>query len=141
MDVTTTALAGVLLVQPKVVGSIREIRDSLNAHLLRVLDLSLVDPEHEFAVLVLVEICGALLEFGIVFVPRHLDLLLIDAINLLAGYDDPDTGLSNFFMEPGEEYRVQALVFLRPGLYLLKATFVGTGSEEYWAQMETVLVP
>lgn len=63
--------------------------------------------------------------------------LAIPEINLLAEYQNPDRNERvEFWMEPGESYRVGSLLHLPPGTYLAKVTFVGSNSsEDFWTQL------
>jgi hypothetical protein len=63
--------------------------------------------------------------------------LAIPEINLLAEYQNPERNERvEFWMEPGESYRVGSVLRLPPGPYLAKVTFVGSNSsEDFWTQV------
>jgi len=68
---------------------------------------------------------------------------LSSEINLLTEYEDPENhNIIDFWMEPGETYRLEASLLLSDGLYLAKATFVGAGGDSnFWSQVFTFAVP
>lgn len=64
-----------------------------------------------------------------------------DEINLLSEYEDPVEG-TDFWMEPGEVYKLGAPLMLAPGLYLAKVTFIGSRSDgEFWSRIMVIDVP
>jgi hypothetical protein len=51
-------------------------------------------------------------------------------------------GETEFWMEPGESYHVNAAIVLTPGLYLAKVTFIADdGDDEFWRRVFLVQVP
>ena len=63
-------------------------------------------------------------------------------MNLLPEYDDPNTNIVDFWMEPGETYHLGVPLVLSPGTYLAKVTFVGARSDkEFWSRLAIVSVP
>jgi hypothetical protein len=82
---------------------------------------------------------------------RHLDwfespllqpvLGLHPEINLLSDYEDPGTGVVQFWMEPEEIYHVGAVVVLQQGHYIAKATFIGANDGDFWTRVAAVSVP
>jgi hypothetical protein len=65
-----------------------------------------------------------------------------DHVSVLEEYSTRK-GLIDFFMEPGEEYRIGQVFVLPSGHYLAKVVFVGNrlGAAEYWSQMTHFRVP
>jgi hypothetical protein len=64
-------------------------------------------------------------------------------INLLSEYEDPENNnIIDFWLEPGETYRLEAPLILPEGLYLGKVTFVGAGGDSnFWSQVFSFAVP
>lgn len=63
-----------------------------------------------------------------------------EQINYLEEYEDPHSNYQNvsFWLEPRESYHPQVMVNLEPGIYVLKAVFLGKKTkppkeEEYWS--------
>lgn len=65
------------------------------------------------------------------------------AANLLAEYEDPDAGKTNFWMEPTECVHLGAALRLTPGTYLAKVTFIGKdgGRSDFWSRIVPFVVP
>jgi hypothetical protein len=64
---------------------------------------------------------------------------VVPEIDLLAEYTDPE-GRIEFFMEPGEEYRLGSPLILNPGVYLAKIVFIGRRAQEYWSRIVPLVV-
>jgi hypothetical protein len=63
-------------------------------------------------------------------------------INLLNEYQDPKKDRTDFWMEPGEVYRLGVPLVLRDGCYLAKVTFIGKGSDSnFWSRIVLVQTP
>jgi hypothetical protein len=63
-------------------------------------------------------------------------------VNLLSEYENPDLDSRvEFWMEPGETYRLCAPVALPAGSYIAKVTFVGTRRGEFWSTLTAVTIP
>jgi hypothetical protein len=64
-------------------------------------------------------------------------------INLLNEYEDPkQDNRTEFWMEPGETYKLGVPLQLSDGAYLVKVTFVGDrGDDEFWSRIAVIRVP
>jgi hypothetical protein len=64
-------------------------------------------------------------------------------INMLIEYEDPaNNNQIDFWLEPGEEYRLEMPLVLETGVYLAKVTFVAAGSDSnFWSRIFTFAVP
>ncbi len=74
---------------------------------------------------------------------KNFDSPQLDEINLLNEYEDPkQNNRTDFWMEPGEVYKLGVPLTLNPGIYLAKVTFVGNRSDsEFWSRIALVKVP
>jgi hypothetical protein len=68
---------------------------------------------------------------------------LSSEINLLTDYQDPENNnVVDFWLEPGETYRLGVPLVLSAGLYLGKATFIAAGGDQnFWTQVFSFAVP
>lgn len=64
-------------------------------------------------------------------------------IDLLNEYENIETHLPDFWMEPGETYKLGVPLCLSDGVYLVKVTFVGNhrGDDEFWSRIAVIRVP
>lgn len=63
-------------------------------------------------------------------------------LDLLEDYEVPETGLTDFWMEPGEAYHLGACLVVPAGNYLAKVTFVGDGgASEFWRRTFLITLP
>ena len=63
-------------------------------------------------------------------------------VNLLSEFEDTAKGMTDFWMEPGEAYRLGVPLSLPRAVYLGKVTFIGEGSDrEFWSRIFVVDVP
>jgi hypothetical protein len=65
--------------------------------------------------------------------------LAVPEVNILREYTDPEDRVE-FFMEPGESYRLGSTFILEPGVYLAKVVFVGKAKREYWSRIVPIRV-
>jgi hypothetical protein len=59
-------------------------------------------------------------------------------INLLREYElskPPNVGVSDFWMEPGEQYHLGTAFILTPGDYLVKVHFYGKTEKDFWSRV------
>jgi len=65
----------------------------------------------------------------------------VDDIDLVDEYDDDSRGVI-FWLEPGEESHLFAVIVLTGGLYMLKVTFIGNRpGEDFWRSSALLGVP
>lgn len=64
-------------------------------------------------------------------------------IDLLDEYNNPDLGnKTEFWMEPGETYKLGTILALSEGTYLMKITFIGSEADtDFWSRTILMLVP
>ena len=64
-------------------------------------------------------------------------------IDLLNEYEDPNRDdRTDFWMEPGEVYKLGVPLALTSGIYLAKVTFIGKRSDsEFWSRLKVIEVP
>jgi hypothetical protein len=66
----------------------------------------------------------------------------IPEVDLFTTYRNPNNNQVEFWMEPGESYRLGSLLCLTCGAYLAKVTFIGSDcDEDFWTQLFYFQVP
>jgi len=74
------------------------------------------------------------------FDDKNFDAVQYAEINLLNEYEDPNRNdRADFWMEPGEVYKLGVPLALTSGIYLAKVTFIGKRSDsEFWSRIKMI---
>jgi hypothetical protein len=77
------------------------------------------------------------------FDDKNFEAMQFVEIDLLNEYEDPNRdNRTDFWMEPGEVYKLGVPLALTSGIYLAKVTFIGKRSDsEFWSRIKVIDIP